>query len=207
MIPSGYEDRLKSRVYSLVSRENPTADFSKYIRLCRKRYEQEAYSKDPLKLLRKNNTLEEELLVFAYSFVNSPDRHKDKIDSRAFKRINKHPSCSRNKALARHYMGVYRDMKRSLIDFKLGRIYIEICEEDGKSETKLEDYLILELHRLSIEHERVWGRRKRAVDVRAFRLIRDFEGCKHSHFLVRYYYKIYKDFTKPKKEGEIEKTG
>lgn len=204
MIPASDYDRLKSRVYNLVFGENHAADFSEVIRMYKARYEQETHSEDPFKLLRKNNTLEEELFVFAYSFVNSHDKHKEKIDSRAFKRITKDANCIRNRALARHYRKVYQEMKRGLMDFMEGRVYIEDCEEDGTSGAELDDYLELELHRLAMEHKRTRERKKRAVDIKAYKLIRASEGCKNNHFLIRYYYGIYRDLTKPKKEGGEE---
>jgi len=199
MIPATDEDRRKSTIYRRVYGSDGKIDYLDYFRLCRKEYEEQNHS---AKTPRFNlpTTLDEDLLVLAYSYHNSsPNKHKD-IDKKALRTIKKHNKCSGTDSVARHFFRVYNELKKSVADFLSGNYYIEDVEEDidpvmSVSKKRLSNRLEDNLFDLAEEYEKCPEDKKREIDKKALQTIRRCKSCRNSPATTRSYYKIYYQMT------------
>jgi hypothetical protein len=199
MIPATDEDRRKSIIYRRLYGGDGKTDYQEYLRICRREYEKESHTVKAPKF-NFHTTLDEELLILAYSYYNSkPDKHR-KIDARALKSIKKHNKCGGTDPVARHFFRVYNELKRSVADFLSENYYVEYVEEDespvvsdskNRSSNRLEDSLF----ELAEQYEISPDDKKRAVDKRALLTIRRCKSCRNSPAITRSYYKIYYQMT------------
>ncbi|MBS3079394.1 hypothetical protein J4218_04690 [Candidatus Pacearchaeota archaeon] len=193
MIPATADDRLRLKIYRQLEKSSSQLNPSDFALVFRQTYEKEKYAKHWFSNSGEKS-LEDELLNFAYTYLNSPENKKRHIDANALKVIKKRNKCKGTDSIAISYFRVYNDMKKGLTELMNGIAYIEDqVESDGMENLDFEDNTLEgKLIKLALTCKRVPESKKRKIDYQALDLIMRCSSCKNSPALVRYYYGFYK---------------
>jgi len=195
MIPVTDEDRLKLRVYGQLENSFSQLSPTEFALLVRQTYEKEKYAKHWF-ASPGTNGLEQELLSFAYTHLNTPENKRREVDAKALKTIKKRNRCKGTDPIAVGYFRVYQAMIKGLVDLQNGIAYIE-DQVESEGVEGLEEFgdnsLEGQLTKLALKSREISQSKKRKVDYQALALIKRCSSCKNSPALIRHYYGFYKN--------------
>lgn len=197
MIPLTDDDRIRLKIYDRLEKTFDKLSSSEFALLFKTAYEKEKYTKYRMGQ-HKSGKLEEELLILAYTYLNTPEDKRRQVDVRALKIIKKRNNCKGTDPVAVGFFRNYNAIKNSLGDLMNGIAYIEDqLESDGRQDFEgFEDNSLEgELVKLALTYKGVHESKQRKIDYQAFGLIKRCSSCRNSSRLIRYYYRFYKDMT------------